>query len=230
MSKRISKEELQSDPLIDNYNRAAAYLAENKPMILSIVIGFVVIIGALIGYNYYSSVQEEEAQALLAIAENQYNIGDFEKALYGDQFALTYGFQHIATDYSGTNAGNLASFYAAVCSYNLGDIEEALSYISRFDVPKGIMGVPVITFHAKLLHSNGNLDAAARKYVEAANWNLNNATTPHNLLKAAQVYYEAGDYNRAEQLTTQIIAEYPESTELTETQKLQGKLLVVASK
>ncbi|MEX0719419.1 MAG: tetratricopeptide repeat protein [Balneolaceae bacterium] len=224
MSKRLSKEELESDPLIENYNRAAAYLSENKAVISSMIIGVVVIIAALIGYNFYSSVQEAEAQELLSVAESYYTQGDYENALHGDEFELTYGFSQIANDYSGTNAGNIATYYAAVSSLNLNNIEDALMYINRFDVPDGILGVGPLSFHANLLQANGSFERAAQKYLEAANWNKNETTTPFNLLKAARAFYEAGNYDRADELASQIIDEYPTSAELAESQRLKGMI------
>src|SRR5690554_3810105 len=198
MSKRLSKEELQSDPLIENYNRASAYLNANKSTVLSIVIGAVVIIGSLVGYSFYSSAQEAEAQALLSIAESYYASGQYNEALNGDSFELTYGFRHIANEYSGTKAGNLAAYYAAVSSFNLGEVEEALGFMNQFDTPKGILGTGSISFHASLLEANGNYMHAARKYTDAANWDKNEITTPYNFFKAAQAHYKAENFEKAE--------------------------------
>ncbi|MEX0608203.1 MAG: tetratricopeptide repeat protein [Balneolaceae bacterium] len=226
MSKRLSKEELESDPLIENYNRATSYLRENKPMILSLVVGAIVIVGALVGYSFYSSAQEAEAQELLAVAETYYSQGDYENALNGDEFELTYGFSQIANDFSGTNAGNIANYYASVSSFKLGNSEDALMYINRFDVPDGILGVGPIAFHANLLRVNGDHQKAAEKYLDAANWSVNATTTPFNLLKSARAYYNAEDFDRADEIASQIINEYPTSAELAESQRLKGMIAV----
>lgn len=226
MSKHLSKEELESDPLIDNYNKAASFFNENKTPILAILLSVVVVIGALIGFNYYSQNQEQKAQQLLAIAEGYYSDGDFDKAINGDSFELTYGFLAIANEYSGTEAGNLAIYYASVSSFKLGNIEEALEYFSRYDAPKGILGVGPVSFNAKLLLSNGSLEKAAETFVKAANWNENSSTTPYNLLKAAEAYYEAGNFEKAKELTDRIVDDYPTSSELSSSQNLQGKIAV----
>ncbi len=228
MSKHLSKEELESDPLIENYNKAANFFNENKTTIIALFISVIVVIGAFIGYNFYSSSQEQQAQQLLAIAEGYYSEGDFDKAINGDSFELTYGFLAIANNYSGTEAGNLAIYYASVSSFKLGNIEEALDYLSRYDAPKGILGVGPISFNAKLLHANGSTEIAAETFVKAANWDTNNSTTPYNLLKAAEAYYEAGNYTKAQELTKRIIDEYPTSNEVASSQNLQGKIAVVS--
>jgi predicted negative regulator of RcsB-dependent stress response len=224
MSKRLSKEELESDPLIENYNRAANFYVENRVKVLSTIIGLVVLIGGIVGYNYYSGAQESQAQELLAIAEGYYSQGDYENALYGNEFELTYGFDQIADEFPRTNAGNIAIYYAAVSSFELGDVENALNYMESFDVPDGIMGVGPLTFHARLLMANESIEAAAQKFVEAANWNENEVTTPSNLYEAAQAYYKAGNKERANELVTQVIDQYPESSKYAESQKLKGMI------
>ncbi len=224
MSKRLSKEELESDPLIENYNRAANFYAENRITVLSTIIGLVVLIGGIIGYNYYSEAQESKAQELLAIAEGYYSQGDYENALYGNEFELTYGFDQIADEFPRTNAGNIAIYYAAVSSFELGDIENALNYMESFDTPDGIMGVGPLTFHARLLMANESYEAAAQKFIEAANWDKNEVTTPSNLFEAAQAYYKAGNNERANELVTQIIEDYPQSSKFAESQKLKGMI------
>lgn len=228
MSKHLSKEELQSDPLIENYNKAANFFNENRTTILAIVISVIVVVGALVGYNYYAANQEQQAQQLLAIAEGYYSEGDYDKAINGDTFELTYGFLAIANDYSGTEAGNLAIYYAAVSSFKLGNIEDALGYLSRYDAPSGILGVGPVSFNAKLLLANGNAEKAAETFVKAANWDVNDTTTPYNLYQAAEAYFEAGNLDKAQELSERIIEEYPSSSELAGAQKLKGRIAVAS--
>lgn len=227
MSKRLSKEELETDPLIENYNRLANYYQQNRTRITSIAIAVIILIGGIFGYNYYSSSQENQAQELLAIAENYYAQGDYENALYGNEFELTYGFDQIAEEFPWTNAGNIANYYAAVSSFELGDLENALMYIENFDVPKGILGVGPLVLHAKIHLANENYTAAGKKFVQAANWNVNDVTTPSNLYEAAQAYYKAENYDRADELVSKIIDEYPQSNRLAEAQRLKGMLATI---
>ncbi len=224
MAKHLSKEQLESDPLIDSYNKAASFFNENRITILAIVISIIVVVGSLVGYNYYSKNQEQQAQQLLAIAEGYYSQGDFDRAINGDSFELTYGFLAIANEFSGTEAGNLATYYASVSSFKLGNIEDALDYLSRYDAPKGILGVGAISFNAKLLLANGSTELAAETFLKAANWDINDITTPYNLYRAAEAYFDAGNLERAKEIADQIIVEYPTSSELTSSQYLQGRI------
>ncbi len=226
MSKRFTKEELESDPLLDKYVQSVNFFNANRTLILSLVVTLVVVIGVMIGYKFYSENQEERAQNLMAQAEDFYRAGDYQKALTGDEYTLSYGFTQIADEFSGTNAGNLASYYASVSSFELGNLEEALGYIQDYKHSKGIMGVGSVSFHATLLKANGSMERAAKKYEDAAEWDENDSTTPYNLFKAAQVYHELGDTEKAESLAQTIVEEYPNSAEATKSQKLMGQLAV----
>lgn len=226
MSKNLSKEELQSDPLIENVQKATAFFNENRTVILAVIIGVVVIVGSLVGYRFYSSSQEGQAQELLAIAEGYYNEGDYARALNGDDFELTYGFLAISNEFSGTDAGNLANYYASVSSFKLGNIEDALAHFEDYNPPKGILGVGPISFYASILKANGSLEKAAETYVKAAEWNENESTTPYNLQRAAETYFEAGNIAEAEVLTNRILNVYSGSAEVTEAQRLSGKIAV----
>lgn len=226
MSKNFSKEELEHDPLLDKYTQAVSFFNANRTMILSLVVTLVVVVGVLIGYRYYSGVQEDKAQNLLASAEQSYASSDFETALNGDEYTLSYGFVRIADEFSGTNAGNLAAYYAAVSNFKLDNYEEALAYIQEYKHPKGIMGVGSVSFHATLLKLNGSLDKAAKKFEEAANWDKNESTTPFNLIKAANIYKELGNTAKVETITSTIIEDYPNSPEATTSRKLLGALAV----
>jgi hypothetical protein len=178
-------DDLTQDPLIQWFEKTNEYIQSNKTSIIGVAVAIVVFTGSIIGYSFYSSSQEEQAQQLLSIAEGYYAEGDYQKALDGDSFELTYGFRAIATDFSGTYAGNLASYYSAISAYQLGNIEQAIGYIESFEVPEGILGVGAKNLHAKLYLANGDMESAAKTFETAARWDNNEATTPDNLLSAA---------------------------------------------
>ena len=122
-------DDLTQDPLIQWFEKTNEYIQSNKTSIIGVAVAIVVFTGSIIGYSFYSSSQEEQAQQLLSIAEGYYAEGDYQKALDGDSFELTYGFRAIATDFSGTYAGNLASYYSAISAYQLGNIEQAIGLL-----------------------------------------------------------------------------------------------------
>ena len=224
MAENKMNDDITKDPLIQWFENANAYLQTNKNAIISVSVAVVVVIASIIGYSFYSTSQEEQAQQLLSIAEGYYAEGDYVKALDGDSFELTYGFKAIASDFSGTYAGNLASYYAAISSYQLNNVEDALYYMEQFDVPDGILGVGAKNLHAKLFLAQGNFEAAAKRFEDAARWDNNEATTPSNLLSAAELYLEIGKNEKASALVDEILQEYPNSTQEARAEYLRGSL------
>ncbi|MGF1668828.1 MAG: tol-pal system YbgF family protein [Balneolaceae bacterium] len=226
MSRRLSKEEMEQDLLIEYSSRFMHFYQNNKAAIIGGGIGLVVVVGLIIGYFIYSSQQEQEAQVLMGIAERYYSEGELNRALYGDDDQFTLGFIQIADNYSGTDAGNLANYYAAVVEFELQNYESALEYIKRFSPSRDILGVAPIAFHAVILMELEQYEAAAKKFEEAARWDINDITTPENYYYAAQAYIEAGMNKKADELLERILDDYPGSQQAAEAQRLRGFLAI----
>jgi len=224
MAKRLTEEELQHDPLVDFYTKIMGFYYSYKNEVIGGVIALIVIIGSVIGYTTYSSSQEQEAQTRLATAEQYFMQGDYQKALTGSETEFTIGFEQVIDNYSSTDAANLATYYAAVCEYQLGNYEQALTYIQDFEYPEGILGVGPIAFHASLLSDMERYTEAAEKYVQAAEWDKNESTSPVNYFQAAESFYQAGDLEQAEKYVDIVLNEYPNAIRSGKPERLKGLL------
>jgi len=224
MSKKQVKEELEHDVLLDTFSKAQSFYDSNKNAVIGAAIALIVIIGGSIGYYYYSTSQENQAQQLMGQATQAYLQGNFQKALTGSEADFTVGFQQIINNYSMTDAANLARYYAAVSEFKLGNPQEALSYIQEYEVPEGIMGVGPISFNGVIHTELGNHAQAAELYVKAAEWDVNESTTPYNYLEAAKAFHDVGNSAKAEEYAQKIIDEYDNSSQVTDAQKLLGLL------
>jgi tetratricopeptide (TPR) repeat protein len=221
---KLKNENLEQDLLIEYSSRLLHFYNTHKTAVLSAAFGLLVVIGLVVGYFFYMTNQQEEAQRLLSIAESELLQNNYVEALNGSEEDLTLGFIQIADNYSGTDAGNLAHYYAAVSEFELGNFEQAESYIREYDLPEGILGVPPIALHANILMELEQFEAAAEKYEQAAEWNQNDSTTPLNLFKAAEAYIEAGNSERALELLTRIVDEYEDSRQHATAIKLRNML------
>lgn len=226
MSKKQVQEELERDPLLETFSKAQGFYENNKTKVFGGVLAVILIVGGAIGYYYYSSAQAEKAQNLMADASVFYMNSNYKKALTGSEEDFTVGFEQIINNYSGTDAANLARYYAAVCEYNLGNIEQAVSYIEDYEIPEGILGVGPISFHGVLMTDLGNHAEAAKLYVKAAEWDQNNSTTPYNYLEAANAYNDAGKQSEAKKYAQLIVNEYSNSNQTAKAQRLLGMLAV----
>lgn len=224
MTDKHTKEELQTDPLLETVGKVNSFYQNNKTAILSVLVALTVIVGSLIGYSFYSESQEERAQVLLSEAEAYYTNGDYDRALNGDDADFTLGMIQIADNFSGTDAGNLATYYASVSYFKLGLYEDALGYIKKYDTPDGILGVGSLSYYGSLLYHLEMYPESAMKFERAAEWDDNDSTTPYNLLQAAKAHHKAANIERAVELIDEILEDYPNSTQLAEVQRMKGLL------
>jgi tetratricopeptide (TPR) repeat protein len=221
---KLKKEELEQDILIEYSSRIMHFYENNKATVIGGSIGLILAVGLTIGYIIHSGNQAEEAVNLLGIAEQELLQGNYQEALNGNEEEFTLGFVQIADNYSGTKAGNLAHYYAAISEYELGNYEQAIEYMQEYDVPEGILGVAPISMHANILIELERFDEAAEQFERAANWDENSSTTPYNLYKAAEAHRAAGNNEQALAHIETIINDYPNSQQLAQAEKMKGLL------
>lgn len=226
MNKKLSKEDLEQDLLIEYSSRFVHFYNQNKAAVLGGGLAVILTIVLVIGFFIYSAQQEQEAQILLGVAEQALMQNDFERALYGDDEQFTLGFTQIARNYNRTDAGNLAQYYSAVAEFELGNFEEALNYIKNYRVPRGILGVAPLSMNAIILAELERYEEAAVMFERAANWDVNNSTTPQNLFEAAQAHIEVGNNQRALEHLNTIVRDYPNSPLSTRASRIIGQLTV----
>ncbi|MCC5933138.1 MAG: tetratricopeptide repeat protein [Candidatus Cyclonatronum sp.] len=224
MAQRLSKDELEADALVTGYVRALSFYKDNKTSIIGAVVAVTVLIAGILWYVSSSSAAENNAREAMTYAEEQFLSGNFENALFGDEDAFEPGLVEIISRFPRTTAGNLAFYYAAVSFAEIGDYDSALQNIRRFDIPSGVMGVAPKSLHGMILMQLGQYSDASSMFERAANWDLNSATTPFNLLNAAEAAYAAGNYNRAATLARRIKSDYPNSQQAPNAQRLEGML------
>lgn len=102
----------------------------NKPLV-GISLAVIIIVGGYFAYkNFFKSPKEEKAADMMFKAEEYYRMDSLNLALNGDgQYP---GFLRVIDKYGGTDAGNLASFYAGSIYLKMGDNANAVKYLKKF--------------------------------------------------------------------------------------------------
>lgn len=102
----------------------------NKPVLIALA-AIIVLAGGYFGYqNFIKKPKEEKAADAIFKAEEYYRLDSVKLALNGDgQYP---GFLSVMNKYSGTDAANLANFYAGSCYLKLGDNANAVKYLKKF--------------------------------------------------------------------------------------------------
>jgi tetratricopeptide (TPR) repeat protein len=205
--------------LEETASRSEKWIEKNsKPLFYSLV-GVVVVFLAFLGYtNYVVEPNELEASNELAFPRKYFN--EAATAGSGIDSLLNlglegadgkYGFLDIADSYSGTNAGNLANYYAGVSYLQMKQYGKAIEYLSKFNSDDEMLGPVALGAIGDAFSDIDQQEDALEFYEKAANKKANEFTTPLFLYKAAQTAMSLEKYNKAEQLFTQIKENYSKS-------------------
>ena len=128
------------------------------------------------------------------------------------------GFREIASEYGITPSGKLASAYAGICCYKLGQYDEAIKFLSKFSGDDNYFAVSVIGLTGDC-YVNLNETSKAVSYFEKAADKDNAVLSPVYLKKAGLIYESLNQPEKAEKQYTKIKEKYPKSSEASDIDK-----------
>ncbi len=156
----------------------------SKPlMIVSVLL--IVVIGGWYAYQNFI-VKPKEAKAVEAMfrAEEYFRIDSMNLALNGDGQNL--GFVKIADKFSGTQAGDLAGFYAGTCYLRMNDFEKAVKYLKGFSTGSDLVQARAYKLLGDAYAEQGKNEDALTNYKKAArHFAKDEANSPEYLFTAA---------------------------------------------
>lgn len=205
--------------LDETASKSEQWIEKNSKVLFSALVSIVVIFLAFLGYNkYITEPNELEASNELAFPRKYFD--EAATAGSGIDSLLNlglegadgrYGFLDIAESFSGTDAGNLANYYAGVSYLQLKDYENAIAYLSKFDSDDEMLGPVSLGAIGDAFSDIDQQKDALEYYEKAANKRNNEFTTPLFLYKAGQTAMLLEDYSKAEELFTKIKKSYSKS-------------------
>lgn len=219
--KKSRRQELRQNIFVDLYARALLFYEEHRRVAYGIGIALLLLVLAIPGYIYYHQQQEQAANQQLGQILPVYEQGNYQQALEGT--GNQAGLLAIADDYGNTDAGNLATFYAANALYQRGEYDRALNYFQRFEKEENFIGASAYAAQAAIYENRGNFERAAELYEQAASQYQNNLTAPRFLLSAGQAYEEAGQYEAAMNAYQRIQEEYPDSDQADSAERYMAR-------
>ena len=160
-----------------------------KPIVIAAAAVVLLIVGFFCYKNYVSAPREDKASTALGLCQQYFDQGMFDKALNGDG-ANCVGFVKIASDYSGTDAANLANLYAGLSYAHTEKWEKAAEYLDKIDE-----AVSDLKKAAKMADSKGHNG-------------VNNSLSPLFLLSAAQLLESQNKNDEALEIYKDIKANY----------------------
>jgi len=202
-------------------SKTEEWVANNQKYIFGIV---AVIALVTVGYLMYQKfiVAPKEEEATTEMFEAQQN---FQKAVDGGMksdslFNLSlkgaegkFGFKDIAEKFSGTDAGNLANYYAGIAYLNTGKYAEAIASLEKFQSKDMILSTLAVGAIGDAYAQQKKSKEALEQYIKASEMNKNDLTTPRFLLKAGQTSLAIGNKADALKYFTEIKEKYENTPE-----------------
>lgn len=213
MSKKKKNEEAIG--LDVTLNKSEAFIEKHFKKILLCIAVIAVVFAAIYIYRGHRASVETEAQTLMSKSQRAFSMDQFEQALNGDG-AMEKGFLKIIDEYSGTATANLAKYYAGICYYNLGKIDEAIAMLEDFDQQDDALISPASyaalgdCYVAKGDKQKGIefFEKASKESDSRAEGGVNNSQSPQFLLKAAKIYEDLNQNDKALELYKKIKSDY----------------------
>jgi tetratricopeptide (TPR) repeat protein len=221
MAKRRNKKQETDDTLIDIVEvkeSAESYFEKNKNLVLAVIGAIVIVLGGYLFYKFgIHGPKAQNAETAMYRAEQQFARDSFALALENPGGGFE-GFLDIIDNYGGTDAANLASYYAGVSYLNLGKFEAAIEYLKDFSPAGNVTPAMKNGALGDAYSELGQYGDALSFYKKAADTN-NDFLSPYYLKKYGLLSEKEGDNNAALNAYQEIKDKYYKSSEALDIDK-----------
>ena len=215
------KEEIKGEERLENVESALSktelLIEEHQKLIYGIIAAVIVLAGIIWGLKALNDKKDRAASKEIFTAQRYFEKESYDAALNGDGNYL--GFTEVYDNYKSTKTGKLAAYYAGISNMKLGNYEEAIDYLKKFNGKDEILAPMALGAIGDCYMELDDLNSAASYYDKAANKSKNEFTGPLFLSKAGMTYEILGDYAKALNCYKTLKADYPLSNEAFEISK-----------
>ena len=215
--------------LDETASKTEDFVAKNQNIIIGVVGAIALVLVGYLAYQKFVAAPKEEEAATEMFQAQQY----FQQATDGvatdSLYKLSlkgaegkFGFVDIADNYSGTDAGNLANYYAGIAYLNTGKYTEAIEYLGKFKSDDIVLSALAKGAIGDAYSQNNQPKEALSNYVKAVEANKNDFTTPRFLLKAGKTALTLGNKEDALKYFTDIKDNFEASPEAASVDVLIG--------
>ena len=215
--------------LDETASKTEDFVAKNQNIIIGVVGAIALVLVGYLAYQKFVAAPKEDEAATEMFQAQQY----FQQATDGvasdSLYKLSlkgaegkFGFVDIADNYSGTDAGNLANYYAGIAYLNTGKYTEAIEYLGKFKSDDIVLNALAKGAIGDAYSQNNQPKEALANYVKAVETNKNDFTTPRFLLKAGKTALALGNKEDALKYFTDIKDNFDASPEAASVDVLIG--------
>lgn len=199
-NKIMTKKNEQALNVNESMKSSEAIFTKYKKVVSVAIIAIIVVVGGV--FLYFSQVagpREDKASTALGKGQEYFNAEQYDKALKGDGAGYA-GFVKIASDYSGTDAANLANLYAGLCYAKQDKWNDAVKYLEAYSPADDQMISPAAIAALGDAYANVKQNAkAVEAFKKAAGMadkeaaeGANNSLSPSFLIKAGAILESEG--------------------------------------
>ncbi len=215
----MAQKEEKGEQIVEDVEVALAntgnYFENHKSLIIGIVVAILVVVVGYFGYKYlYLAPKEKTAANEMFYAQRYFEMDSLTTALNGDgQHA---GMLEIADSYGATKSGKLANYYAGLAYLHMGDFDEAVRYIKKFNTKDPVLFILSNQALGDAYLEMDQTEKAVAAYAKAASKYANETLTPGVLMRQAMVHEMLQQYEKALQTYQQIRRRFPMSREASD--------------
>ncbi len=210
------------EALAGEINKAEDFFVKNRNLVLGLGGAILLVIIAFAGYRFYIDGQEETAQTALSNVVYDFEADSLSKALNGS--GGNEGLLSIADSYKGTDASNLANFYAGVALLKQGKFDDAISHLEKFSSSDLLVDARAKSLIGDAYMEKNQPAEAITAYKKASETQTNQYFTPVYLMKLALAQEKANQIADAVSSYKRIVDEFPLSSEVVNAKKYMGLL------
>lgn len=217
-NERHSKEPVVADRTQDFWTRYS------RPIMIGLG-AIVLLVGGWAAYKYLVvAPKEEKANEAIWRAQQHFELDSMQKALKGDGQAA--GFEKVASQYSGTDAGNLAHFYAGAAALRSGDNATAVKHLKEFSTSAKQIQARAYKLLGDAYAAQNKTADALSSYTKAGHEFEKDKTLSAQYLFLAAYYADrvANKKDEAKKLYSELATDYSNTAQGTEAKKFLAQL------
>ncbi len=193
---------------------------------LMIAAGAIILLGGgWLVYKYFiKAPKEAKASEAIWRAQQNFELDSLQKALAGDGQAA--GFEKVASQYSGTDAGNLAHFYAGAAALKTGDNNKAVKHLKDFSTDAKQIQARAYKLLGDAYANLGKTSDALSNYKKAGHEFEKDKNLSAQYLFLAAFYADrvANDKKEATEIYKELVKNYPGTAQGTDAQRYLAQL------
>ncbi len=203
----------QGNALLDNFKQWLNQ--QNKPLVYSVAAMLILSI-AYFGYQYlYKLPKEKEGLEAIYQTQAQFDVDSFN--------LVVKTAPKLADQYSGTKAGNLASYMAGASYLSLSDYKKAITYLEQCSFEDHVMKYQAIGLLGDAYIEDKNLDKGLDLYLKASKGSELEFSKVQWGIKAASVYEKKNEWQAALDIYLDLKKNYKENDVVQEMDKYIGR-------